>query len=145
MLTYRRLPALGVGVEEPMGAIWKTQFQGQLHGGDAMRALLERDGKLAFNKGSIRVVYLATVDDDTSSDGRLLRECDRVLSEDGIMLLRDEALARMDLSSPRLLERISKHCRFQSVEEIRYRSRVLDYDAVPLYVFRRNGIEQCVS
>src|SRR5690606_2827271 len=49
MLTYRRLPALGIGVGKPMGPIWKAQFQGQLHGGDAMHSLLERDGRLAFN------------------------------------------------------------------------------------------------
>jgi glycosyltransferase involved in cell wall biosynthesis len=145
MLTYRRLPALGVGIGRSMDPIWKAQFQGQLHDGEAMCSILESEGKLTFNNGSIRVVYFAPVDAGASVDDRLLRECDRILSEDGIMLLRDEALASMDLSSPQLLDRISKHCRFHSVDEIRYRSRVLGYDSVPLHVFRRAGAEQCVS
>src|SRR5690606_17513149 len=41
MLTYRRLPALGLGVGEAMHGIWRKQFQGQLHGfadGEALRA-----------------------------------------------------------------------------------------------------------
>ena len=145
MLTYRRLPGLGIGVGEPMASIWKAQFQGQLHDGEGMRSLLQRDGKLAFNSRSVRVIYFAPADEDASSDGLILRECDRILSDDGIMLLRDEALARMNLSSSQLLERISKHCRFHDVEVVRYRSSVLAYDTVPLYVFRRTGIEHCVS
>jgi glycosyltransferase involved in cell wall biosynthesis len=135
MLTYRRLPALGVNVGEAMQQIWKQQFQGALFTGGELRLRLEQARRLEFKDGSLKLVYL----DDVSSDALLLREVSRVLADDGVLVLRSAGDDR-DME-----DAVARACRLSAFDSIRFSSRVLRYDSRPLLIGRRLEVEQCVS
>lgn len=142
MLTYRRLPALGLGVGEAMQGIWRKQFQGQLHDfvdGEALRA---QEGRFSFRDGSLKLIYLQTPPGaDVSKE--LWRECDRILAADGMLLLRDPEFAVTGAAG--VLARIHPMFRSHAAESVRYRSRVVGHDSVALQVLRRCEVDQCVS
>ncbi|QDH71035.1 glycosyltransferase [Marilutibacter alkalisoli] len=138
MLTYRRLTALGVNVGDAMTDIWKKQFQGQMMSGAELRSRLAQKGALEFRAGSIKVAYLDDVLDGTDSDGPVLKELDRILASDGILLVRQKHA----IDVPGLLKGA---CGLHSLEQVRFSSRVVRYDSAPLYVGRRIEVAQCVS
>jgi glycosyltransferase involved in cell wall biosynthesis len=139
MLTYRRLPALGVGVGPAMEAIWRHQFQGQLHAPAAFAAQLRAQGKLDFRPGSLKFVYLDGVLDGGEGDAAALREVDRVLARDGLLLVRWPG------ASAAQVEAMAGACALHGIEPVRFSSRVVRYDALPLLVGRRSEAAQCVS
>jgi hypothetical protein len=144
MLTYRRLPALGLGVGEAMYGIWRKQFQGQLHSFVDGEAVLAQEGGFAFGAGSLKLVYLQPPQGVEVGEA-LWRECDRILAADGILLLRDPAFATAGANTGERLQRISAMCRFLAADAVRYRSRVVGHDAIALQVLRRCKVDQCVS
>jgi hypothetical protein len=139
MLTYRRLPALGVGVGPAMEAIWRHQFQGQLHSPEALRERLRTQGKLDFRPGSLKFAYLDGVLDGGEGDAAVLRELDRVLAPDAMLLLRWRGASAAQVAEA------ARACALHAIEPVRFSSRVLRYDSLPLLVGRRSEAAQCVS
>lgn len=138
-LTYRRLPALGVNVGASMQAIWKKQFQGQQHSTTEVRRIVAQHGKLEFQEESLKLVYLDEALEGGAEDASLLREIDRLLAPDGILLLRLAGVDRQQLAA------VSQSCHLHGVQPMRFSSRVLRYDSLPLYIGRRGGVDLCVS
>ena len=139
MLTYRRLPALGINVGTAMETIWRQQFQGQMHSVSECRRIVAEHGRLDFREGSLKLVYLDEVLESGDADAPLLREVDRLLSRDGILLLRLAGGDRRNLAM------VTEACGLHEIQPVRFSSRVLRYDSHPLYIGRRAEVAQCVS
>ena len=139
MLTYRRLPALGVGVGAAMEAIWRHQFQGQVHSPESLRALLREKGGLDFRAGSLKFVSLDGVLDGGAGDAAVLKEVDRLLAPDGLLLVRWRGATAAQLAQ------LARECRLDSVQSCRFSSGVVRYDPQPLLVGRRSEAALCVS
>ncbi len=138
MLTYRRLPALGINVGVAMMAIWRQQFQGGIHSAVEFRRHLKQHGSLNFSTGALKLVYLDNALDG-GDDALVLQEVDRLLAADGIMLMRVGSGDRGQLAA------IAAMCRLHDIEPVRFSSRVVRYDTHSLYIGRRTGVAQCVS
>lgn len=138
MLTYRRLPALGVNVGDAMSTIWRQQFQGEMLSAASLRERLGRDGSLDFKPESLKLVYLNDVLDGGDADKCVLHEVDRLLASDGMFIFRS-ACTELDADT------VSDACRLHGVERARFSSCVVCYDKAPLFVGRRSELAQCVS
>jgi glycosyltransferase involved in cell wall biosynthesis len=138
MLTYRRLPALGIGVGPAMEGIWRQQFQGKLHSASGLQDLLKR-GPLDFRPGALKLIYFDGLPADWGGEAPVLREVDRLLADDGVLLLRMAG----DLRA--LPDKAAEACGLRTVESVRYASGVVRYDSQPLFVGRRAETERCVS
>lgn len=138
MLTYRRLPALGINVGVAMATIWRQQFRGPMYAADEILSHLKQHGTLHFGKGGLKLAYLDAALNG-SDDTLVLREIDRLLARDGVLLMR---LAPDDRDQ---LATAARVCGLHAIEPVRFSSRVVRYDACPLYVGRRIEAAQCVS
>lgn len=138
MLTYRRLPALGVEVGPAMQAIWRHQFQGEMMSAEEIGDRLARQDRLEFNAGSLKLVYLDGVLDGAGAEA-ILAETDRVLAPDGLLLF------TLPRRCARRAGAVVHACRLHDVEPVRFSSRVVRYDSRPLYVGRRAEVARCVS
>ena len=142
-LTFRQLPATGIGVGHALEAIWREQFQGNLIGTDTAvphaRACegLPEDRSLAF-------VYLNGVLDGSPADAAVLRKIDQALNGQGVCAIRlADTLCKAGASETPVAP-LAADFGF-AIEAVRYSSSVLRYDTSPLYVCRRNGSDEPLS
>lgn len=138
MLTYRRLPALGVNVGNAMSGMWRHQFQGGRLSGKSLRDRIEQEGSLEFRPSSMKLVYLNDVLDGSTADVDILREVDRLLAPDGMLIVRAPG---NDVEPDDILAA----CELHAWERVRFSSRVVGYDKAPLFVGRRSELALCVS
>lgn len=127
-----------------MHEIWRKQFQGQIHDLAEARDLLSQKGRFAFRDGSLKLVYLQ-LPQSIRVGASIWRECDRILAEDGLLLLHGEAYTSVEDADAALRRETSGLFSFASTTVMRYRSRVVGHDTVPFVVIRRCEAERCVS
>jgi glycosyltransferase involved in cell wall biosynthesis len=136
-LTYRRLPALAVGLGEAIAPFWRQQFQGQPFDAATVSTQLASAPQLDVGTGSRALVYADLGD---APDGRVadwLRECARALAPDGLLLLRAP-----DARARGLEGAIAAQAQSSGLEDQgrwRRASLVSRYDDAPLRVFRRQA------
>jgi glycosyltransferase involved in cell wall biosynthesis len=136
MLTYRRLPALGVDVGPALDAFWRQQFQGEVLTRRHLVELLRSQGRLANGGGRFKFACLRDTLLGDTDDALVMQEVDRLLADDGVLVIQG-ALS--------LDETFLARWRFGSAEKLRFASPVLRFDARPLYVLRRLEASLCVS
>jgi hypothetical protein len=141
VLTYRRLPALGVNVGESMEAIWRQQFQGQLHSWDGLATIVREQGRLTFRSGSLKLAYLQLPSGVIGP--AVLNEVARVLAADAVLLVRLDCPTTV--VAKEYLDAIINLFGLTHIQQARFSSSVVRYDRVPLLVGRRVEVERCVS
>jgi hypothetical protein len=127
-LLYRRLPALGVGVPDPLREFWQGQFDGQTTTGAALVEML-RHGRSIGQEGSLELVLLNEVLGDGAESDRILHQAARLLVPGGTLLVaghRDKEALAEPLAAEGL--------RFAGAW--RYFSATCHFDWLPLLTFR---------
>lgn len=143
-LTYRRLPALGINVGVAMQSIWAKQFQGKLLDSDAVYLQIQGTGRLDFNKGSLKLVYVDNLP-EASDEIVLMQEIERILAPDGVLLLGSNGALADKERRDTLMARLTGSRGLHSIVPVRYSSSVLRYDSSSLWVGRRDEDDKCVS
>lgn len=142
-LTYRCLPAVGVGVGEPLATIWRQQFQGGLLTTDEFNAELAAKGRLGFSDRGMKLIYIDAGELQSRPMQAALSEASRLLADDGVLLIRasgsDGASVNVAIGMPDS-ETASA---FSLSKQVRYTSAVNRYDWRPLLVLERTTA--CVS
>ena len=139
-LTYRRLPALGVGVGEAVLPLWRQQFQGAVLSAQEFQQELAAKRGLSFASRGMRFVYLdlASMESTMAAAGWL--EVARLLADDGLLLLHSGAAVNGQCA--RALEQAAT-LGLALRKRVRYTSIVGQYDWRPLLVLGRE--DACVS
>lgn len=143
MLTYRRLPAIGVNIGPALDAFWRFQFQIEPMTGTELREEIARAGRLRFNDKRVKLACLRGVLDGSDADAAVMKEIARVLADDALLIV--QPLAKAGTTPAPLPADFAAKWGFVSCEAVRYASVVGAPDPNPLYLLRRVEADLCVS
>jgi glycosyltransferase involved in cell wall biosynthesis len=135
MLTYRRLPALAIGLGEALLPFWRQQFQGEPIAAAAADERLAAGLQLDVGSGARRVVYADLAAADPARVQAWIREAFRTVAEDGVVLLRMPAALGVDATASAL----AANAGLVDGGAWRRASEVFRFDDVPLRVFLRSS------
>lgn len=142
-LTYRRLPAVGVGVGEALATIWRQQFQGGLLTTGEFTAELSVNGRLEFGDRGMKLIYIDAEQLQPRSFHAASSEASRLLSDDGVLLVRASSAGGANADVATGMADSNAGGAFSLRRQVRYSSAVSRFDWHPLLVFERAGA--CVS
>jgi glycosyltransferase involved in cell wall biosynthesis len=140
MLTYRRLPALGVNIGPALDKFWRHQFQNDPVTAAALRDEIHRTGRLRFNDRRVKLIGLRGVLDGGPGDDVLMKEITRVIADDGMLIVQG-----LGDGAPVLDDAFRARWGFAGLEPVRYASVVGALDPNRLFVLRRVEADLCVS
>jgi hypothetical protein len=139
-LTYRRLPALGIGLGAGIAPFWSEQFPGLQTSAAAAGHALASGAALAVPAASCCLVYADLGGFEDAHLPALLTELARVLRKDGVLLLRAPDARRRNLGP--MLASFSAGAGWLEGGWWRRSSVALRFDTAPMRVF---GSPACVS
>ncbi len=134
VLTYRRLPALAIGLGEPLKQFWTRSFQGGYLSGPDSLELLAEQGRFDHADGRLRLIVIRGIDAmDVDERSQLLSESRRLLNPgEGELWLQPRyqvagGESRL-LQFSEIIDQVDRSG-FRVVEGVRYSSAVIDFDA----------------
>ncbi|MBA2237819.1 MAG: glycosyltransferase [Lysobacter sp.] len=139
-LTYRRLPAFGVGLGAAILPIWRQQFQGGVSSPLEFQEKLAAKAGLGFASRGMKVVYLDLAGIRPALVAAGLSELVRLLADDGILVLHPGNEA--DPHAEQAMQDAAAHG-LALRDRVRYTSGVGRYDWRPLLVLSRE--KPCAS
>lgn len=135
ILLYRRLLALGIGVGQPLDAVWREQFRGDLvRPGELDASRLDAVAAERLN-GRLDVVYVDAGAVDAKLVEPVLEAAVRLLSPTGVVLLHfgEEPPHAGEAADP--IAALARRLGSREPRRVCFRSEVVRYDLRPLWVF----------
>lgn len=132
-LPFRRLPALGVGVGDPLATFWREQFLGELVSLDEFVSRLDA-AEGATGLDGLKLVYLDVAGLAVRGVHAVLREAGRAIAADGVVLLRTTSEGIGVLTE---VLRELQAGGLAVTARIRFSSEVSRYDSQPLFALQR--------
>lgn len=132
ILTFRRLPALGVGMTAGIAEFWTEQFQGKQMNTEEFAKLMTKTGRTDFADKRLAVVGLnnALTGDGGESDRIALTEAARLLKDGGTLLVTGDAPVQAVTAIAEPLGLIQRDAK-------RFTSSVIRFDWSPVLVFEK--------
>jgi glycosyltransferase involved in cell wall biosynthesis len=133
---YRRLPALGVGMEGKMAAIWADQFQGPQFSRQELLAELRAAGRLKNAAGAFHLSIIRLSESETESDCmHLAKELQRVMKSGAVVLFQATS-GEIDWSvTHSLVTAAMKSMKFKVLPDVQFFSGALQFSYAPVLAF----------
>jgi glycosyltransferase involved in cell wall biosynthesis len=139
VFTYRRLPALALGLGDAMTAFWRQHFTGEPMGAELANARFASGGAPTREPGACMLVHVDLAEARRGDEARWLQAAAQALRADGTLLVRapDARARRLDT----LVADAARAAGLERLDAWRRASVVSRYDPTPLLVYGRARCE----